>query len=44
MNQIFTGEKLAELCSELSDNLLLVPKIFSFVEKLLENLPQSASD
>ncbi|QWK80658.1 hypothetical protein KMS41_23400 [Ochrobactrum sp. BTU1] len=44
MNQIFTGEQLAEICSELSDNLLLAPKIVSFAEKLLENLPQSASD
>ncbi|ASV88053.1 hypothetical protein CES85_3394 (plasmid) [Ochrobactrum quorumnocens] len=44
MNQIFTGEQLAELCSELSDNLLLVPEIVSFAEKLLENLSESESD
>lgn len=44
MNQIFTGEQLAELCSELSDNLLLAPKIVSFAERLLENLPEPDSD
>ena len=44
MNQIFTGEQLAELCSELSDNLLLVPEIVSFAEKLLENQSESESD
>jgi len=41
MNQIFTGEQLAELCSEITEKLSLAPEIASYAEKIVERLPQS---